>query len=322
MHVIDGIRRIAVLDDFQGVALEFGDWARLDETDLTVFRDHVDDDDELVERLAPFDIVVAMRERTPFTRNRLGRLPRLRLLVTTGMVNRSIDLAAAQELGVLVCGTRGLVSPPVELTWGLILALTRNICVEDAAMRTGAWQTTVGTELAGHTLGVVGLGRLGGRVATIAHAFDMEVIAWSRNLTSERAGKLNVEAVSREELFERSDVVTVHLVLSERTRGLIGADDLQRMKPTAYLVNTARGPIVHRKALLEALETRTIAGAGLDVFDVEPLPLDDRLRTLPNTVLTPHLGFVSGGAYKLFYGDAIEDVEAFLLGAPIRVLAP
>jgi phosphoglycerate dehydrogenase-like enzyme len=314
---------VAVLDDYQGVALSLAPWEQLgDEVSVEVFRDHVADDDALVGRLARFDVVVAMRERTPFPRARLARLPALKLLVTTGMANAAIDLEAARELGVVVCGTGGLVSPTVEVTWALILAVARGVCAEDRRVRAGGWQHTLGFELAGRTLGVVGLGRLGSRVAAIGQAFEMSVVAWSENLDAERAAALGVEAVAREELFARADVVTVHLRLSERTRGLIGAADLARMKPTAVLVNTSRGPIVDERALLAALETGMLAGAGLDVFDVEPLPVDHPLRFAPNTVLTPHIGYVSRGSYEIYYREAVEDIAAWLRAEPVRVLTP
>jgi phosphoglycerate dehydrogenase-like enzyme len=313
--------QVAILDDYQGVAERFGPWERLgDEVGITAFTDHVAGDDELVARLADFDVVVAMRERTPFPRRRLERLPRLRLLVTTGMRNASIDLDAAQELGVVVAGTRFLPSPTAELTWALILALTRHVCEEDRAMRAGGWQHTIGPELAGRTLGVVGLGTQGQAVAAVGRAFGMHVIAWSRNLTAERAAEAGAEAVDKEQLFRRADVVSIHVVLSDATRGLVGARELGLMRPTAYLVNTSRGPIVDEAALLAALRDGTIAGAALDVYDTEPLPADHPLRSAPNTVLTPHIGYVSTGTYELFYGDAVEDVAAFLDGAPVRVL--
>jgi phosphoglycerate dehydrogenase-like enzyme len=310
---------VAVLDDYQGVALSLGPWDSLGAS-VSVFRDHLDDDDRLVSRLAGFEVVVAMRERTPFTRGRLARLPDLRLLVTTGMANASIDLDAARSQGVVVCGTGGLTSPTVELTWALILAVARHVCAEDRRVRAGGWQHTLGFELAGRTLGVVGLGRLGSRVAAIGQAFEMAVIAWSQNLDAEGAASLGVEAVTREQLFERADVVTVHLRLSDRTRGLIGAADLARMKRSAVLVNTSRGPIVDERALLAALEAGTIAGAGLDAFDVEPLPVGHPLRLAPNTVLTPHIGYVSRDSYEIYYREAVEDIAAWLRGEPVRVL--
>jgi phosphoglycerate dehydrogenase-like enzyme len=313
--------RVAVLDDYQQVARRFGPWAALgDDVAVTCFADHVADDDALIERLAPFDVVVAMRERTPFGRGRLERLPRLRLLVTTGMVNAAIDLDAARDLGVVVAGTGGLAAPTAELTWGLILAVTRGIAAEDRAVREGAWQRTIGPELAGRTLGVVGLGRQGGRVAEIGRAFDMRVLAWSANLTHDRARAAGAELVGKQELLRRADVVTIHLRLSDRTRGLIGAGELRAMQPTAYLVNTSRAAIVDEAALVDALHAGTIAGAGLDVYEVEPLPAGHPLRTAPNTVLTPHLGYVSTGNYARYFQDAVEDVAAWLRGQPVRVL--
>jgi len=310
---------VAVLDDYQGVARACAPWDALD-ADVTFFHDHVEGAGPLGERLAPFDAVVAMRERTPFDAAVLDALPRLRLLVTTGMANASIDVAAAAARGIVVCGTGSLAEPPAELTWGLILALLRHIPAEDAAVRAGGWQTTVGTELAGRTLGVIGVGRLGTRVAAVGRAFAMDVLAWSQNLDPAAARAAGAEPVSRDELLERSDVVTIHLRLSARTRGLIGAAELARMRPSAILVNTSRGPIVDEEALLAALRAGTIAGAGLDVFDTEPLPPDHPLRSAPNTVLTPHLGYVTRATYARFYGDAVEDIAAYLRGAPVRVI--
>ncbi|TFV87394.1 D-2-hydroxyacid dehydrogenase family protein [Blastococcus sp. CT_GayMR16] len=317
------MHRIAVLDDYQSVAADFTDWSRLPEpTDVVEFHDSVDGEDALVARLEPFDVVVAMRERTAFPRSVLERLPNLRLLVTTGMRNKSIDIAAANERGITVCGTGSQPTATAELTWGLILAVTRHIPQEDAAVRAGGWQQTIGGDLAGSRLGVVGLGRLGSQVATVGQAFGMDVVAWSQNLTDERAAEHGVRRVEREELFRTSDVVTLHLLWSRRTRGLIGADDFARMKPTAVFINTSRGPIVQTKALVDALRENRIAGAGLDVYDQEPLPADDPMRTLPRTVLTPHLGYVTRSTYEVFYGEAVEDVAAFLAGAPIRVIDP
>src|SRR4051794_1821276 len=317
-----GPLRVAVLDDYQEVAHRFGPWQRLGAAvDVTTFHDHLADDDAVVERLSPFEAIVAMRERTPFPRARLERLPALRLLVTTGMRNASIDADAARDLGVVVCGTRGAAGPSTtELTWGLILAVTRHVCEEDAAVRAGGWQHTIGPELSGRTLGVVGLGRQGSAVAAIGRAFGMEVIAWSQNLTPEHAAEAGATRVEKDELLRRADVVTIHVMLSGRTRGLIGAAELAAMKPTAYLVNTSRGPIVDEAALLTALRDGTIAGAALDVFDTEPLPADHPLRSAPNTVVTPHIGYVASGAYETFYADAVEDVAAFLDGAPVRLL--
>ena len=315
--------RIAILDDYQGVAQRMADWQSLPaDTEVVVFRDHLIDLDQVAARLQEFEIVMAMRERTPFPRTLLARLPRLRLLVTAGMRNASIDLHAAAERGVVVCGTAGLPYPTAELTWGLILSLVRHIPAEDRATRAGRWQETLGVGLNGKTLGVLGLGTLGSRVARIGVAFEMTVLAWSQNLTPERARAVGATLVGKDELLGKADVVTIHLVLSERTRGLIGGRELALMKPSAYLVNTSRGPIVDEVALVGALRKGTIAGAGLDVFDDEPLPLDHPLRQLPTTVITPHLGYVTEETYRVFYGQALEDIRAYLAGEPVRVLQP
>ena len=312
---------MAILDDYQRVALELGPWESLgDAVAVTAFDDDVADDDALIERLAPFEIVVAMRERTPFPRARLQRLPELKLLVTTGRANASIDMDAAHELGIVVAGTGSLVTPTAELTWALILALCRNVVAEDGALRAGGWQHTIGPDLAGRTLGVVGLGRLGSRVAAIGRAFEMDVIAWSQNLQAEHAASLGVEAVAKEELFARADVISIHLKLSERSRALVGAAELGVMKPTAFLINTSRGPIVDEAALLEALHAETIGGAGLDVYDVEPLPVDHPLRSAPRTVLTPHLGYVTTGNYELFFRDVVDGIAGFLRGEPVNLI--
>jgi phosphoglycerate dehydrogenase-like enzyme len=315
--------RVAILDDYQNVARRMADWASLPAgTEVAVFADHLSGTDAVAKRLADFDAVVAMRERTPFPRALLERLPKLRLLVTTGMRNASIDVAAAIERGVTVCGTAGLPYPTAELTWGLILGLFRRIPTEDRATREGRWQVSCGLGLNGKTLGVIGLGGLGSRVAKIGRAFEMDVIAWSQNLIAARATEVGATLVTKDELLARSDVVSVHLVLSDRTRGLLGARELARMKPTAYLVNTSRGPIVDEAALVDAVRKGTIAGAGLDVYDEEPLPLDHPLRNLPNTVITPHLGYVIEEGYRIFYGHALEDVKGWLAGQPVRVLKP
>jgi phosphoglycerate dehydrogenase-like enzyme len=299
------------------------DWGALPpEVTVRVFEDHLADEGQVAAHLAPFEVVVAMRERTPFPRALLARLPRLRLLVTTGMRNASIDLPAAAEQGVVVCGTGGGGPATAELTWGLILALARHIPQEDAATRAGRWQTSVGEGLQGKVLGVLGLGNLGSRVATIGRAFGMEVLAWSQHLTAERAAAVGATLVDKEDLLRRADVVTIHLVLSDRTRGLLGARELALLRPTAYLINTSRGPIVDEGALVDALQRSAIAGAGLDVFDREPLPLDHPLRRLPHTVITPHLGYVTEETYRAFFGQAVEDIRAFLAGTPVRVLTP
>ncbi len=315
--------RIAVLDDYQGVALDMADWSRVSaRADVVVFNDHLSGTEALAARLKGFDIVCAMRERTPFSRALLAELPDLKLLITTGPRNASIDVAAAREHGITVCHTASLATGTPELTWALILALARRIPLEFANMRGGRWQTTVGADLAGATLGILGLGRLGSRVARVAAAFGMPVVAWSRNLTDERARECGAVRVGKAELLARSDFVTIHMVSSERTRGLIGAEELARMKESAYLVNTSRGPIVREPDLIDALRRGVIAGAGLDVYDVEPLPADHPYRTLPNVVLTPHIGYVTGNSYRLFYGEIVENVEAWLAGSPIRVLNP
>lgn len=315
--------RVAVLDDYQGVALSSADWGRLPpDTVIEVLREHLPDEDTRAKRLRDFEVIVAMRERTPFPRSLLSRLPKLKLLVTTGARNASIDVAAAREHGVTVCGTGGLRTPTAELTWGLILGLVRNIPADDRTIRAGGWQTTIGPSLEGKMLGVIGLGNLGSQVAAVGRALQMEVVAWSQNLTAERAVQQGARLVARDELLSTADVVTIHLVLSDRTRGLIGARELGLMKPTAYLVNTSRGPIVDEAALVAALRERRIAGAALDVYDQEPLPADHPLRTLDNTVLTPHIGYVTTDSYRVFYGEAVEDVAAFLAGQPLRVIQP
>jgi len=315
--------RVALLDDYQGVALELADWAAFGpRAAVEAFRDHVRDEAALLRRLAPFEAIVAMRERTPFPERILAGLPRLRLLVTTGMRNASIDIEAATRLGVVVCGTEGLAPPTVELTWALILAAVRRIPQEDRATRGGRWQTSLGAGLHGKTLGVIGLGRLGSQVAAIGRAFGMRLLGWSQNLTAARAAECGAERVTKEELLAQSDVVTIHLQLSPRTRGLIGADGLRRMKPTAYLVNTSRGPIVDEAALVETLRAGAIAGAAIDVFDEEPLPPGHPFLSLDNLVLSPHLGYVTRENYEIFYRDAAADVAAFLLDAPERVLNP
>jgi phosphoglycerate dehydrogenase-like enzyme len=315
------MHRIAVLDDYQQIAHTFADWSRVPDAQVVVFNDHVADEDALAARLEPFDILVAMRERTPFPRSLLSRLPNLKLLVTAGVRNRSIDLAAAAELGIPVCGTRNMSTPTVELTWALILATARHVPQEDAAVRAGGWQHTVGTDLAGATLGVIGLGRLGERVARIGTAFGMDVVAWSQNLTDERAAEVGVRRVEKEELLESSDVVTIHLVLSDRSRGLIGATEFGLMKPTAVLINTSRGPIVDEAALIEAIRGNRIGGAGIDVYDVEPLPVDHPLRELRRVVLTPHIGYGTRSSYQRYHGDAVDDVLAWLDGNPVRVIS-
>ena len=314
---------VVVLDDFQDVALSVADWSPLaGRAHVTRYTDHLADADALVGRLVGADVVVAMRERTPFPAAVLARLPRLRLLVTTGMANAAIDLPAAAAQGAVVCGTAGGSAAAAELTWALLMALARHVADDDRAVRAGRWQEHLGVELAGSTLGLLGLGRIGAVVARYARAFDMELLAWSQNLTAERAAEHGARLVDKEELFAGSDVVSVHLKLSERTRGLVGAEELRLLGPTGRLVNTSRGPIVDESALLAALSAGTIAGAALDVFHTEPLPADHPLRSAPRTVLTPHVGYVSQQSYAAMYGQAVEDVVAWLDGAPVRVLTP
>jgi phosphoglycerate dehydrogenase-like enzyme len=317
------MHRIAVLDDYQYVAASYADWSSLSEAvEVVEFADHVSDEDALVRRLAPFDVVIAMRERTPFPRSLIDRLPNLKLLVTTGERNASIDVGAAAEQGVVVCGTGYHSSPTAEMTWALILAVARHIPEEDRSIRAGGWQQSIGTDLAGSRLGIIGLGRLGERVARVGQAFEMDVVAWSQNLTDERAAEVGVRRVEKDELLETADVVTIHTVLSKRTRGLIGRHELERMKPTAILVNTSRGPIVDEAALVQALRDGWIAGAGIDVYGEEPLPKHHPLRELRRAVLTPHLGYVTEKTYEVFYRGAVEDVAAWLAGKPIRLILP
>jgi len=315
--------RCAILDDYQHAALTSADWLPImGDVEIRAIHHHFDDEERLAGAIGDCQIVVVMRERTPFPASLIERLRHLQLLVTTGMRNASIDLAAAQARGVVVCGTSSGLEPPAELTWALLLALARHIVPEAAALRAnGPWQSTLGADLSGQTLGLLGLGKIGARVARVAQAFDMDVVAWSQNLTTERTDAAGVRlAPSTEALLEQSDFVSIHLVLSDRTRGLLGAKELRRMKPSAYLINTSRAAIVDQEALLEALREGWIAGAAVDVFEEEPLPKDHVLRTLPNLLATPHLGYVTRANYSLFYREAVENISAFLDGEPIRVL--
>ena len=313
----------ALLDDYQGVALSMADWSAVErDAELRVFREPLANEDALVAAVADCEIVVAMRERTPFRASTFERLPRLRLLVTTGMRNAAIDMEAARARGITVCGTGSLPDPPAEITWALLLGLARHVVPENVAFRAnGPWQRTVGADLKGRQLGLLGLGKIGGRVAAVGLAFGMDVVAWSQNLTEERAAAASVRlAPSKASLLETSDFVSIHLVLSGRTRGLLGRDDLRRMKRTAYLINSSRGPIVDEASLVEALREGWIAGAGLDVFDVEPPRPDSPFRSLPNVLATPHLGYVTDASYRVYYGEAAQDVAAFLSGSPVRVV--
>ena len=307
--------KIAVLDDYQHVALSLADWSVLAaRATVTAFDDHLADPDAIVERLRPFDIVCVMRERTPMTRSIIERLPKLRLIASTATRNASIDLKAAEERGVQVVHTGYTSAPTIELTWALILGSARNLVAENTSLRGGGWQQSVGDDMAGRTLGVLGLGNIGGAVARIGNAFGMKVIAWSQNLTAERADEVGATRVSKEDLFREADIVSIHLVLSGRTRGLVGAAELALMKPSARLVNTSRGPIVVEADLIAALTTGKIAGAAIDVFDQEPLPLDHPFRALPNLLATPHIGYVSRGLYGRFYQDTVENIRRWLNG--------
>jgi phosphoglycerate dehydrogenase-like enzyme len=305
--------KIAVLDDYQNVALESADWSVLrDRADIAVFQDHLADPDAVIERLLPFDIVCAMRERTPLPRNVIERLPNLKLIASTGSGNASIDVAAAGDHGIAVVHTGYASDPTIEFTWALILASARHIVTESNSVRSGGWQQTVGTDLRGKTLGVLGLGRIGSQVARIGSAFGMNLIAWSQNMTPDTAKVAGAILVSKDELFERADILTIHLVLSSRTRGLVGAAELERMKPTARLINASRGPIIEEQALIRVLKNKQIAGAAIDVFDIEPLPASHPFRTLDNLLATPHIGYVSHGLYKTFYEDTVSNIRKWL----------
>ena len=313
--------KLAILDDYQGTAKDLADWSKLPAgVEVEFFQDHIVDEDQLVERLRDFNLVQGMRERTPFPRSVLSRLPNLRLLITTGRRNASFDIEAASELGITVCGTNGGGEGTTELTWGLILAMLRHIPEEERRSRAGSWGTTVGIGVKGKTLGLIGLGHIGSLVARVAKAFDMNVIAWSQNMTNERANECGATLVDKETLFRDSDIVSVHLVLSDRTRGLVGKSDLAFMKPSAYIVNTSRGPIIDEMALIDVLERKAIAGAALDTFVIEPLPKDHPFFKTPNTLISPHLGYVIDDSYEAFYAGVIENVRAFTSGEPVRTI--
>ena len=305
--------KIAILDDYQNVALKSADWSELyDRTDIAVFRDHLADPDAVIERLQPFDVVCVMRERTPLLRNVIERLPNLKLIASTGSGNASIDVAAAADRGIAVVHTGYKSDPTIELTFALILASARHIVTESNSVRSGGWQQTVGSDLRGKTLGILGLGRIGSQVARIGSAFGMNLIAWSQNMTPEATQAAGALVVSKDQLFERADILTVHLVLSNRTRGLVGSLELDKMKPTAWLINTSRGAIVEESALINVLKNKRIAGAAIDVFDIEPLPPDHPFRTLDNVLATPHIGYVSRGLYKTFYQDTVANIHKWL----------
>ncbi len=305
--------KIAVLDDYQNVALDSADWSAIRErADIAVFQNHLADPDAVIGRLLPFDIVCVMRERTPLPRIVIERLPNLKLIASTGPVNAAIDVAAAGDHGIAVVHTGYRSDPTIEFTWALILASARNIVTESNSVRVGGWQQTVGTDLRGKTLGILGLGRIGSQVARIGNAFGMNPVAWSQNLTPEASKAAGATLVSKDRLFEQADILTIHLVLSGRTRGLVGSSELGRMKPTARLINASRGPIVDEQALIGALKNRQIAGAAVDVFDIEPLPPSHPFRTLDNVLATPHIGYVSHGLYKTFYEDTVSNVRKWL----------
>jgi phosphoglycerate dehydrogenase-like enzyme len=312
--------RVAVLDDYQRVAAGYADWAGLlPGVDVDFVSEHLTGD-ALVDRLAGCRVVVAMRERTPFPREVLARLPELKMLVTTGMRNASVDMAAAAELGVVVTGTGGIGTSTSEMTWALIFGLVRPVAAYDATIRAGGWQDTVGGDLAGRTLGLVGLGRLGRAVGAVGAALGMDLIAWSPHLTGERAAEAGARLVDKATLFASSDIVSVHMVLADTTRGIIGAPELAAMKPGALLVNTSRGPLIDEDALRATIEGGRLGGVALDVYDIEPLPADHWLRTAPNTLLSPHMGYVSDANYRVFFGDIVANIAAYLAGQPIRVL--
>jgi len=311
--------KIAILDDYQNVALSLADWGSL-AAEVVVFTRAFADAGELVRSLAGFDVLVAMRERTRFPAEVLARLTGLRLLVSTGPANAAIDVAAAREHGITVCGTGYESHPAIEHTWALILGAARNLPAEAESMRSGGWQVSIGEGLHGKTLGVLGLGRVGSAVARVGRAFGMSAIAWSQNLTPEKAAEHGVRAVTKEQLFAESDVLSIHVVLSERTRGLVAAADLRSMKPTAVLVNTSRGPVVDEAGLIDVFRAGRIRGAAIDVFDTEPLPADHQLRSLPNALLTGHVGYVTRDLYTIFYRDTVEDLAAFQAGSPIRLM--
>lgn len=314
------VSRLAILDDYQDVTLRLGPWERLGHIQTVVFRDTLAEEDAIARRLAGFDAVLAMRERTPFPASLLARLPDLKLLITTGERNRGIDAAACARHGITFCGTPSFGAPTVDLTWGLILGLARRIPEQQAALRAGHWQTAIGTGLEGKTLGLLGFGKLGRRVAAVGAALGMRVIAWSANLTAEAATAGGATHVAKEALFREADVLTIHYILSERSRGLVGAAELALMKPGALLVNTSRGPIVDQEALIAALREGRLGGAGIDVYDQEPLPADHPILSAPNTLLTPHLGYSTEENYRAYFAGAVEAIEAFETGTPIRVI--
>lgn len=317
--------RCAILDDYQNVALTSADWGSLmDRVEIQTFNNYMGSEEKVIQELQEFDIVVLMRERTPFPERVISQLPKLKLLITSGMRNASIDLEAAEQKGIIVCGTEGSSNPPTELTWALILGLSRQLVTENNALRSNRnWQSTVGLDLHGRTLGLLGLGKIGTRMAEIAQAFGMNVMAWSENLTREKAEKHGVIwSETKEQLLAQSDIISVHLVLSDRTRNLIGQAEFQQMKSSALFINTSRAGIVDQEAMVDALQRGLIAGAGLDVYEQEPLPVNHIMRTLPNVLATPHLGYVTRGNYEIYYSHTVENIAMFLNGTPIRQMLP
>ncbi|MBF0278659.1 MAG: D-2-hydroxyacid dehydrogenase family protein [SAR324 cluster bacterium] len=312
--------RVAILDDYQNAALKAADWKSLTDTEISVFTEYIEGEDALAKILAPFDVIVAMRERTRFPKSLLQRLDNLKLLVTTGMRNLAIDMDSAKARSIIVSGTKMMAHATYEHTWALIMALTKQIPREDRVMHAGGWQEGIGVGLKGKTLGILGLGTRGSEIARVGQVFGMQTIAWSQNLTAEKADENKVRLVKKEELFAESDVLTIHLVLSERTRGIVGSQELALMKPGSFLINTSRGPIVDENALIETLKNKQIAGAAIDVFDIEPLPADHPIRSLDNVVLTGHTGYLVQELYELVYGQALENIKQWRGGAPIRIL--
>ena len=312
---------VAVIDDYQGLAKKRSDWSELDkEIQITFFEDHLFDEDEISKRLKNFDVICAMRERTPFQKSQLEKLHKLKLLITSGMRNLSIDMSAARQLGIKVCGTPAFGSPTADLAWGLIIGLARKIPMEDQNIRNGRWQKSIGIGLKDKTLGIAGLGNLGSKMATIAHAFEMKIVAWSQNLTADRCALQNIEQVTKTDLLQRSDFLTIHLVLSERTRGIFGAPELAKMKDSAFLINTSRSAIIDESALIDALQNNKIAGAGIDVFNTEPLPKNHSFTKLNNVILTPHLGYVEEANYNAYFCGYVTAIKGFLNGNPVNEL--
>lgn len=311
--------RIAVLDDYQGVALELGDWSRIKaDHEVVVFRDHIADDDKLIAALSGFDVVCMMRERTPIMKPQIDRLPNLKLIITTGAHNASLDVDAAKTRGITVCGTRSSGHATSELTIGLMLALSRRIVEQHESVRRGGWQVGLGEDVRGKTLGIIGLGKLGAQVGAIGKALGMNIAAWSQNLTDEKAAAGGAKRLSKEDLFRQSDFITIHYKLSPRSTGIVGAAEIALMKPTAFLINTSRGPLIDEKALIAALEAGRIGGAAIDVYDEEPLPADHPFRRLPRVITTPHVGYVSLENYRDYFREMVEDIEAWLAGKPVR----